>query len=493
MIGITIVIIIAFGWFFTPGNRSSRNAPGSGIRIYGRTYTQEELERRGRSYQVAMLSGLNELVIGLTLGNPYSEQAATNFVLDSFVLDHEAQALSIAASDNEVAAAIESLPPFQTQGAFDHLKYQNFIDNALKPRGFTNARFEALVRDQLRLKKLVALLGGTVEITPGEFRAQYVQSFQKINVSLARLDLAEFKAAVHPTDEEIAKVFKDREKTYTSPEKRVVSYVRLDLTDAEKALKGKELMEARQNLANRANDLGQDLLKENASFPAVAQKYGLKVETTPGFTEANPPEAFAAVPQAAAAAFKLTDKDPNSDALPVGNGYVILHLEKVTPSRQLTFEEAKPQIIEQIKAEKAHSALVSKGNELRAKIAESLKSGKPFADAAQEAGLKVETLPAFSPAEPLENKPNSQEILGKAVELADGDLSDFTPVAGGGFILHLDKRDPINEEQFKKEETTRLASANERKGLITFIDWLGSRRKQANIQLPRGRGEAAAE
>lgn len=482
MIGITILVIIAFGWFFTPGNRTSRTAPTRGYRIYGHSYTQEEIDRRGRSFSVAMYAGLNELIIGLTLGNPYGERAASDFVFDSFVLDHEAQALGITAGDNEVAGAIEKLTPFQTNGAFDQAKYQAFIENVLKPRGFTTLRFEELVRDQLRLGKLIALLGSTAETTPGEFRAQYVQNFQKIHASVVRFDLAEFKASVNPTDEEISKVFKEREKTYVSPEKRTVSMIRLDLTDAEKALKGKELMEARQNLANRANDLGQDLLKENAQFAEVAKKYGLTVQTLPEFSEAQPPEALASVPQAAATAFKLTDKDPTSDALPVGNGYALLHLEKITPSRQLTLEEARPQVIEQIKTEKANSALVAKGNETRAKLAADLKAGKSFADAAQAAGLKVETLPAFSPAEPPEEKADGQEILSKAVELADGDLSDFVPVPSGGFILHVDQRDPIDEAQFKKEEASRLASATERKNLITFIEWMEMQRKQANVQ-----------
>lgn len=486
MIGITIVIIIAFGWFFTPGNRS-KNAPDRKVQIYGRNYTEAELERRGLSFSVAMYVGLRDLVIGLTLGNPNSEQAGSDFVLNSYVLEHEAQRLGITVNENEVVDTIEKLPRFQTNGAFDPVKYRLFEENVLRPKGFTVERLEELVRNQIRLQKLTALLGSTVEVTPGEFRSEYVLTHQKMHVDVLRFDLADFKAAVTPTEEEIKKVFTEREKSYMSAEKRVVSYVKIDLSEAEKALKGKELMDARQNLANRANDFGQDLLKENASFAQVAKTYKLEVKTTPEFSEAQPSADLAEVPQAAETAFKLTEKEPVSDALPMGNGYCILHLEKVTPSRQLTFEEARPQVIEQIKTERANTALVSKANEVQAKIAADLKAGKSFADAAKDAGQKVESFPVFSLSEtqPVEGKPNAQEIVSKAVVLPDAGLSEFIRVNEGGLLVFLEKRDPIDEAQYQKDQAAQIAAIRERKSIITFMGWLQSRAKYANIQGPQ--------
>ena len=486
MIGITIVIIIAFGWFFTPGNRS-KNAPDRKVRIYGRNYTEAELERRGLNFSLAMYAGLQELIIGLTLGNPNGEQAGSDFLVNSFVLEHEAQRLGITVDDNEVVGVIEKLPRFQTNGAYDPVKYRFFEENVLRPRGFTVERLEELVRDQIRLQKLTALLGSTVEVTPGEFRSEYVLTHQKLHASVVQLDLATFKAAITPTEEEIKKVFTEREKTYLSAEKRVVSYVKIDLSEAEKALKGKELMDARQNLANRANDFGQDLLKDNASFAQVAKTYKLEVKTAPEFTEAQPPADLAEVPQAAATAFKLTEKEAVSDALPMGNGYCILHLEKVTPSRQLTLEEARPQVIEQIQTERANTALVSKGNEVQAKIAAALKAGKSFADAAKEVGQKVENFPVFSLSDPqqVQEKRNAQEIVSQAVVLPDGGLSEWIPTPSGGLLVFLEKRDPIDEALYQKDEASQIAAVRERKSIITFMNWLQSRVKFANLQGPQ--------
>ena len=481
MIFITVVIIIAFVVFYN-GNSSSKNrGPQQGFRIYGRNYSQEEIQRKVRRFSVAMRAGLGELAYGLT-GNPNSEQAVENFVWNGFVLDHEAQRLGITANDNEVAAAMEKLPVFQTNGAFDPLKYQGFVDNLLRPNGFTSQQLEDLVRDQLRLQKLVTLVGSTAEVTPAEFRATYVQEHQKMHLSVVRFDLADFKAQVQPAEDEIKKVYEERKASLNTGEKRAISYVQLDLSAEQKALKGKGLVDARQALADRANDFGQAMLDPKANFADTAKKMGLEVKTTPEFAQAQPPTELSASPDLAAAAFLLTEKESTGDAISVGNGYYILHLEKVTPTRPLTFDEARPQVVEQIKTERGNQLLISKANESAGKIAEAIKAGKSFSDAAAEAGLKVETLPAFSLSEPLEGKANLQEIVSKAVELGDGELGAFTPVENGGFIVHFDKRDPIDEAQFEKDQKTQIANARLGKSYVAFHEWLQSRRKLADLK-----------
>lgn len=492
MIFITVVIIIAFVVFFQPGNRSAKNSHESGFLIYGRHHSIEELQRKSRLYQVALYAGLNQMVLTLSGGNPYSPQASSEFLFNSFVFEHEANKLGILASDDEVVNAIQKLRPFQTNGAYDPAKYAEFEQTILRPSGFTTKQLEELVRDELRLKKLVALVGSTVETTPGEFRDEYVQNNQKMELAAIRFNQAEFTAAIQPTDAEIEQYFQGRAATYKSAEKRTVSYVKFDLTDAEKALEGKAKMDARQKLANRANDFGQDLLAPNAVFGEVAKKFNLTVKTAADFTETAPPAELASVTQGAATAFKLTEKDATSDPLADGNGYCVLHLERVTPSHPLTLAEARPQVIEQLKAERGNQALISKGNEVRGKLVDAMKAGASFADAAKAAGTKVETYPAFSLASPLEDKPEMQAILPQAVKLAEGELSDFFQAPGGGMIVCLLKREPIDEAQFNKEKAAQLAEAQNQKALVAFVEWLQNRRKAANFQGMQPGGSAPA-
>jgi len=104
--------------------------------------------------------------------------------------------------------------------------------------------------------------------------------------------------------------------------------------------------------------------------------------------------------------------------------------------------------------------------------------------------VKVEALPAFSLAEPLADKSNSQEIITKAVELGNGELSDLVPIAEGGLLVYVDKRDPIDEAQFEKDQKTQIGDVRLRKSYMAFNEWLQSRRNLADIKSvgPQRRG-----
>ena len=480
MILVTGMVIIAFVWLYN-GTRFDKIGADQAYKIYGKVYSQGDIQRTARRFQLAMSLGLRELVGSLSGATNDRNQAFENFVWNSFVLDHEARALGIVPTDAEVISTMKKLEVFQTNHTFDPVKYQEFGQNFMAPNGITDAEVEALVRDELRVKKLVELIGSTIEVTPAESRTLFVQNHQKMDVSLIRFNTADFAAAVEPKEDEIKKYFDEHKATLTTEEKRVVRYVKLGLSDAEKALKGKEQVTALQKQADRANDFSQALL-DKANFDDVAKKMGLKVEITPSFTEAQPSPEFASVPQAGAEAFRLTEKDPNSEAVQSETGFFILHLDKVVASRPLSFEEAKPKIISQIKNERGHNTLVSKANEARAKIDAALKAHKSFADAAKDAGQKVESFPPFSISEPASDKPNANEITEKAIELGENDLSEFVATSDGGLLIHMDKREPVDEAKFKKELDGQLTMLRMRKRYAVFLQWLQLSRKAADVQ-----------
>ena len=479
MILVTVMVIIAFVWLYN-GTRFDKLGTDAAYRVYGKTLTQADVERTARRFHVAMSLGLRDLVGGLSGATYDKNQAFENFVWNSFVLDHEANALGIAPTNTDVVSAMKGLQVFQTNDTFDPMKYQEFSQSVLGPNGITDAQVEDLVRDELRLKRLMDLIGSTVDATSAESRALFVQQHQKLDVSLVQFSQEEFTKAVQPKDDEVKKYFEDHKATLKTEEKRVVRFVKIDLSDAEKALKDKERVKAMQKLTARVEEFTQHLA-EKMKFEDVAQKMELKVQTTPEFTEAQGCPNFASIPQAASAAFQLTEKAPDSEPVQAETGYCLLHLDKILASRPLTFEEAKPKIITQIKTERGHNALMSKANEARSKIEAGLKAGKSFADAAKDAGQKVESFPPFSVTEPAD-KPNANEIAEKAIELSVNDLSDFVTTPDGGLLIHMDKKEPVDDAKFSKEIESQLKSLRNRKRIATFFQWLQQKRKAADVQ-----------
>ncbi len=481
MLIVTIIVIVAFVWLYN-GTQFDKLDADKAYRIYNRTLSQPDVERTARRFRLATELQLNDLVYGL-VGNVFTqEQAMENFVWNSYVVDHEAKVLGIVATDAEVVEGLKNLQAFHTNGQFDPIKYQQFVQDLLMPNGFTDTQLEDLVRDDLRVKKLIALIGSSVDVTPGEFRTLYTETHQKNHVSLIRFARADFSSEVTVSEEEIEAYYKTNAARLTTDEKRVASFVKLAITQAQKDAPEKERVTALQKEADRANEFTQALLKKGATFDEVAKEFGLTPEKTPAFRQSAPPEDLAAIPQAAAAIFALSTEEPFSEPVSADGAFYIFHLDEVIARRPLTLEEARPQVVESIRREKEQNAVVSKANEVRARIVSELKAGRSFQEAAEAAGVKVESLPAFSLGEPLRDQPSAQEIAEKTLDLGVGGLSDYIATVDGGLLVYLNQREPIDEAKLAEEQKVQLGQLRDFRQKSAFQEWLQVRREEANIR-----------
>ena len=481
MLVITVLVIAAFVLLY---NHTKFDQMGSddAVLMYGKPVSRIDIERVALRYRVAMYLGMRNLINGLTGGGYDQNQAIENFILNSIILDHEAKVLGVDATQTEIYDAIKQLPAFQTNGAFDPVKYQIDLNTRFAELSFDQSKLEDLVRDDIRLQKLNNLVGSTVDVSKDEFRALWLQNYQKMDVSLVRFKLSDFTGTVQPKDDEIKKYYDDHKSAFKTDERRSIAYVHLDLSDADKKLKDKERVAALQKLADRATEFNQALLEKGAKFDDVAKAQKLEVKTTPEFAENAPPADLATAQAVTSEAFHLTEQDATSEAVKSGDGFYIVHLVKIVPSRELSLDEAKPKVIEQIKQERGHDAMVAKANEVRAKIAEALKAGKSFAEAAAAAGQKVEGFPPFSIAEPANDKPDGEAIAEKAVELSPGDLSEFVPTTEGGLLVHEDKKEPVDEKKYESDKGMQMAMLRRSKRSVVFREWLAEQKKAANIQ-----------
>ncbi len=478
MIVTTTIIVIAFVWLYNGTSVDMGSGSQPSYKVYGRTVTQLQVERAARRFQVAASLEMGPLLNGLAGRATTREQALENFVWNSFILDHEARRLGISATDTEVMEVIKALPVFLTNGQFDPMKYQGAVQNFLAPNGFTETQLEELVRDQIRLEKLVALVGSGVDFTPGEFRAVYTENFQKMKVEVVDFKLADFTAGVSPSEEAVAKYFEDHKPQLNTEEKRVVSWVRIGLNEEEQKLTGRERVAALQKQSDLATAFSQDRLG-GAAFTELAAKHGLKVENSGEFTLSQPP---AALGQKGAVAFQLTEENRDSDAIGDENGFTLLYLEQIIPPRPLTLEEARGRIVEALKQEEGLKAMNARATEVRAKLLEALGKGTPFAEAATAAGVKAESLPAFSLAEPSAQSLVRPELAETAVDLAQGGLSELTRTSEGGSLVYLEKREPVDDAKLAETQKEQLGRLREMKQLAAFNDWLVQRNKEANIR-----------
>ena len=489
MVFVTFIVIICFVWFYNSSStRADRFDAEIAGKAYGRTVTGAEFKRMGRKFQICQMLDLQELWSGLGyFGNPRSQnELADNFIWNSYVLRHEADALGIVPTESEIVEAVQKIPRLMTKGVYDSSKYNQFVQAGLAPNGFTTELLEELVGDSLRLEKIKTLLGATDKAALGEIRALYERRNQKTDASVIRLKLEDFKKEVKVTDEDVQKRFEEKKAALNFPEKRKVKVAAFVLPKTEKPLERTERIASLNKLSDAASDLAVAMTAKGVKLEEAAAKAGVTVVETPEFEASAPSKEIGESTAAAEAAFKLTTEDPNSDVVTTEGGYYVLQLAGITPSKPMTLDDAKKQLTEEIISERANEALNLKGAELRKKITESIAAGKSFADAAKDAGAVAETYPTFSSAEPKMDQPDAREIMGRSFEMNEGELSDFTPTQSGGLLIHIDKRQPVDEAGFEKEKTMFASQIDRMKKEAAFQQWLKSRRSAAGFVETKG-------
>lgn len=480
MVMITILVIIAFVWLYN-GVRWDRMGEDRIATIYGRTVTVPEYERAGRKFHLATDLGLFNFAQTLAAIGP--NPGPDNFVWNLMVLENQSEALQIWPTNAQVASRIQSLPTFQTNGSFDMQKYGTFVDQALGPRGFTEAQLRDVVRDELRVESLKTLIGSTVSVSPGELQDLYQREYGKIDASVIRFELKDFSAQVTPSEEEIQKAYEAQKESLKSDEKRSIMVARFALPKEAADLPGRERTQALQKTADQAENLTQKLLDPKVEFGTATQMAGGEVTTTEPFTAAEPPASIDGSREVANAAFQLTPEQPNSDVIQAGDVFYVVHLEEVIPSQPLTYEQARSRLEDQIRTRQATEKLNLKATEVRNAMESALKGGKTFADAAKEAGVSPADFPVFSLAEPKFDVPDAPAVMQTAATMAKGELSQPVPTSSGSVLVYIKDRPKPDHAKFEadREKMANLLGRSKRE--VAFAEWLRLRRDASDLQV----------
>lgn len=476
---ITVVVIVAFAWLYDPGNMKQFQSSGL-VQVYGKTLTQTDIDREVKNFTLARALGQFELLSELGGLSQNEQRAVEDFIFNLLVLQHQAGLLGVEPTPEQIAARIQTLPVFQTEGKFDYQKYARFVQEQLGPRGFTEVQLETVVRDSLRLEKIKSFISAPATVGADEV-AEALRIFQKVDVQVVRFPGIAQDALAAVAEQDITDFF-ERNKM-TSPETRVVKFVEFSLpTDAAGQTDNAKKVEAMQQLADKAAAFAE---KAIGGFDTAAQQAGLTVQTSAAFDKmgrAKEGVAIAELPEIAPQAFLLSDKTPVSDVVQAGDKFFVLKLETVTPERPLTLDEVRPIAEARLKLIQAERLATENGQKAVSKLREAIAAGKPLPEAALALGLTVDTLTGLEPQKLLE-----QNIPYEAVKLTlllqPAQLTNYIPSSEGGVAVYLQSRAPIDgamEDQLKQRiSVTQELLEGKRK--LLFLSWLDGAREAAKI------------
>ena len=295
---VTIFVIVAFAWFYNPSTMRRAAGPGGAIgKLNGRTITVGDIQKIERDIQVIFSLGMQELVQDLTTEGRTRDDQSLSFAWNLLLLRDEAKRMQVEPSADQIRNAEKALPQFQTNNQFDPAKYQQFIDAALKPNGFTSADLDEVVADNLRYAGVTQLVKGSSPLPEGMFRQQYEQLNQKISVAIIRFKRADFESSIQVSDGDVQKYYNQHKDTILSPEKRKIELVSFLLNDDQKKLSDEQKVSAKKPLAEQADSFAQTALQNPSTFEQTAKEKGFQVVQTEPFTLERPDKALSDGPR----------------------------------------------------------------------------------------------------------------------------------------------------------------------------------------------------
>jgi peptidyl-prolyl cis-trans isomerase D len=470
---ITIVVIVAFAWFYNPSTMRRAAGPGGAVgKLNGHAVTIGDLQKIERTIPLIHAIGLDDFLMGMITDGRSRDDQFLSFAWNLLLLRDEAKRLEIEPAAEQIRDSEKALPVFQTNNAFDPAKYQQFVDTMLKPNGLTPADLDDVVRDYGRFTGVTQLLKGSSQLPEAMFRHQYEVLNQQLSLAVIRFKKADFESSITVSDEDVKKYYDQHKETILSPEKRKVQMVSFLLNDEQKKLPEDQKVAAKKQLAERADAFAQGALQNPAAFDQLAREKGFAIQETQPFTLEKPDKLLAQEPGLAHQAFNLTTENPVGDVIEGNDGFYIIKLTNVEPSRPLTLEEAKDRVQAELKDEKARVAIQAKAKEVREKIDAEMQNGKDFVQAAAAAGYKPETPAPFALVNPGDNLELARTMVIANVELDDNQTSKLLDDQDGGLIIHMIKREPIDEAKYEEYKKTEYAQQNSRYESIVVREWL---------------------
>ena len=445
--------------------------------------------------------------------------------IQHIVLMNKAKELDIRATDEDVMRQIRTQPAFlNEQRQFDPERFQRYMVY-LNNLGINEGQFEEIIRQQVILTRLRALVASAVNVTPLELKLNVTPLHEQATIDYVEFDAADYKEPIKVTDEEATAYYEQKKESFRKPGQAKVRYVYFTLADARKSVtiaddelseyyernqdkyldadkKPKPLAEVKDQVkkdlldlraerlaGDRATGFSVKLVHEPGAarpdFSKIAADSGVTPKETDFFSLRDPVPGIDAGPQFTQAAFSLSPEEPFSDPVRGEDGYYVLEYIASKPSEIPSFQEAKQQVIERLKQERGYEAVVKQGRDLHDKVKQATASGKTFAAACAALHLKVKTSQPFTASDEAPDLPAARTIQETVLAMPTNSMSDFITTATGGLFFHLKERQLPSPEVLEKDRPQSEARILERDRQALFNDWVGMILRQERVEYKR--------
>ncbi len=512
------------------------------LKIAGRTYDDKEYQHLGSgAFELTSSlarSGdftLYQFLMGLSAGATTQEDAVEKFFIGRMLIRQAKDEFGVHPGDQEISDYIRNLRVFNDKdGKFNEDNYSNFVKKGLGRLGMTEGDLRDLAADIIASKKINAIVGSGLGVNREVVALELALENQQIEGEIASLSIDPFETEIKPTDEEIKAYWETIQDAFTTEPLRKFTYIittpdmpadaAADTKDTpesiadvaasdeakkaaakkkadEKAKAAAELAEARRKKQIELDSLVDDFTfkleeQKGAGFEELAAANNWAVKTTELFPQSKPPTELdvnlrASNNRGAKAInelfrIKLTSDPISKISQPIAigeNQWLVARLDGEEKSRPKTYEEAKDEARAQYIKEKAADAMKAAAKVAAEKIKTALAAGKPFADAAKEAG--VEKTKAFTKVNSTYRPDTATEpknLFESARSVDPGSLAEIITESDRTFIVHVAKREVVKEANAAERLDSEVASRASQNETIAFAAWITAQTEAAKVE-----------
>lgn len=339
--------------------------------------TVSEFQSEFSRYRAQLRQQQGDAYDELQANRPEARREFLENMIDRRLLVQHAQSMGMAISANTIADVIRNVPAFQIDGRFDSEIYRQRI----AATGQTASAFERELASDLLTQELPAAVSSSVIVTDADVDRWLRVQMEQRQISFATIQSQPFSDDVSIADNEVEAFYNDNQDQFMRPERVSVEFIELDTREMAQTMEIEEdvlrqryeatqsrfMTPERRNASHILITAGDERTSEEAR--ALAQSLLDQLESGEDFAElaaeySDDPgsarqggdlgwiEPDVMMPEFEAA---LYDLQPGEVAGPVETefGWHLIRLDEIDPPRGQTFDEARSEILAEVREERA--------------------------------------------------------------------------------------------------------------------------------------------
>jgi len=419
IVAIFILGLLAIPFVFFGLDSYIQNVPQDAVAQVGDSEIKvSEFQTEFSRYRAQLRQQQGEDYDELQTNRPEARREFLENMIDRRLLAQHARSMGLSISPNTIAEVIRNVPAFQIDGRFDPEIYRQRIAAS----GQTASSFERELAQDLLIQELPAGVSSSVIVTDADIERWLRVQSEKRQISFVTVESGPFRDEAEITEDAIEGFYTENQNQFMRPERVAVEYIELETHEMAETIEIEEDIlrqryEATQarfitperrrashilitagdgRSAEEARALAVTLrerIESGESFEALAEEYSDDPGSAGQGGDLGWIEPDVMMPEFESALYALEQPGEIAGPEETEFGWHLIRLEQIDPPRGQTFDEARGEIVAEVREERADELYI----ELSERLIDLVYADPTGLDAvADDLGLELQQAGPFS-------------------------------------------------------------------------------------------------